>query len=250
VKKATDQSKPNPAAIRNAATSAETGTIAPGSWTAIYGDQLADGTKLADTAPFPFNLQGVQVKLGQRPLPIYYVSATQVNALIPWDTPPNTEQQLMVLRGSNFSLRDKIPVVERSPGIYTMNQQGDGQGAILIANTATVAAPASSGINGAEPVTRLGYLQIYATGLGSVTNTPADGAPAAGPPQLSETTLLPNVTIGGISAPVLFSGLAPGYVGLYQVNVQVPANAPTGDAVSLVLAVGNAVSNTVTVAVK
>ena len=58
------------------------------------------------------------------------------------------------------------------------------------------------------------------------------------------------VTIGGVSAPAIFSGLSPGFVGLYQVNVQVPLNAPVGNAVPVVLSIGGAASNTVTIAVQ
>jgi uncharacterized protein (TIGR03437 family) len=59
-----------------------------------------------------------------------------------------------------------------------------------------------------------------------------------------------TVTIGGVPATPSFAGLAPGWVGLYQVNVQVPANAPVGDAVPVALSVGGAVSNQVTIAVQ
>jgi len=59
-----------------------------------------------------------------------------------------------------------------------------------------------------------------------------------------------TVTIGGVPAYVSFAGLAPGWVGLYQVNVQVPANAPVGDAVAVALSVGGVASNQVTIAVQ
>jgi uncharacterized protein (TIGR03437 family) len=61
---------------------------------------------------------------------------------------------------------------------------------------------------------------------------------------------MPTVTIGGIAAPVSFSGLAPGAVGLYQVNVRVPASAASGPAVPLILSIGGVISNTVTIAVQ
>jgi uncharacterized protein (TIGR03437 family) len=93
------------------------------------------------------------------------------------------------------------------------------------------------------------YLSIYCTGLGPVANQPVNGAASPANP-LSTTMNTPAVTIGGVAAPVSFSGLAPGFVALYQVNVQVPDNAPTGNEVSVVLTIGGATSNTVTVAVQ
>jgi uncharacterized protein (TIGR03437 family) len=82
-----------------------------------------------------------------------------------------------------------------------------------------------------------------------VTNTPASGAVAPSSP-LSTTTAIPRVTVGGVSAQVLFSGLAPGSVGEYQINILVPANAPSGSADAVVVTIAGAVSNTVTMAIK
>jgi len=67
---------------------------------------------------------------------------------------------------------------------------------------------------------------------------------------LSTTPVTPSVTIGGVPAAVSFSGLAPGFLGLHQVNVQVPPDAPAGDAVLVSLAIGGTASNTVTIAVQ
>jgi uncharacterized protein (TIGR03437 family) len=58
-----------------------------------------------------------------------------------------------------------------------------------------------------------------------------------------------TVLLNGTALPASYAGLAPGLVGLYQVNVQVPNDAPTGNAVSLALSVGGATSNTVTIAI-
>ena len=90
---------------------------------------------------------------------------------------------------------------------------------------------------------------IYCTGLGPVNNRPATGA-AASVDTLSATTTNPTVTIGNMPAQVLWSGLAPGSVGEYQVNVFVPANTPTGDAQPLVLSIGGAQSNAVLIPVQ
>ena len=93
------------------------------------------------------------------------------------------------------------------------------------------------------------FISIYCTGLGTVSNQPATGAAAQASP-LSVTTTIPTVTIGGVAAQVGFSGLTPGAVGLYQVNVQVPAGARTGDAVPVILSIGGATSNAATIAVQ
>jgi uncharacterized protein (TIGR03437 family) len=140
------------------------------------------------------------------------------------------------------------------PGIFSTNGKGTGQGAILDSSNSLVDAsnPATAGST---------VIQIYCTGLGSVTNQPPTGSPAPSD-QLSQTTATPMVMIGGVQAQVLFSGLSPGTVGEYQVNALVPAGSPTGSAVPVVIAFGpfeaaNAVfyegaiiSNTVMIAVQ
>jgi uncharacterized protein (TIGR03437 family) len=122
-----------------------------------------------------------------------------------------------------------------------MNGQGTGQGAILDTSYSLVhssnPAIASSTI-----------LQIYCTGLGAVTNQPPSGSPPGD--QLSQTTTTPTVTVGGAQAQVLFSGLAPGSVGEYQVDALVPAGSSKGAAVPVVIVIGGTTSNTVTIAVQ
>jgi uncharacterized protein (TIGR03437 family) len=94
------------------------------------------------------------------------------------------------------------------------------------------------------------YILIYCTGLGAVKdNQPATGAPASLTAQ-AETATTPTVTIGGVTANVSFSGLAPGYVGLYQVNALVPAGVAAGSAVPVAISMGDVSSNTVTIAVQ
>jgi uncharacterized protein (TIGR03437 family) len=100
-------------------------------------------------------------------------------------------------------------------------------------------------------VTAHDFITIYCTGLGQVNNPPNDGQPAPLPPPLSTTLALPEVTIGGVqSSNVSFSGLAPGFVGLYQVNAEVPAGVQPGLAVPVTLTIGGVTSNITTIAVK
>jgi uncharacterized protein (TIGR03437 family) len=143
-----------------------------------------------------------------------------------------------------------IPVrlVAYSPALFTANSQGTGQATTSIANTATLAAPTKD-FPDARPAKIGEFISIYCTGLGDVTNRPGLGSQSPSNP-LARTLLMPTVTIGGVTATVAFSGLAPGYVGLYQVNVQVPDTAPTGPAVPMVLTIGGVASNTATIAVE
>jgi hypothetical protein len=129
-----------------------------------------------------------------------------------------------------------------------MDQSGSGQGAVLIAANGNLAAASGSVVGRlSRPVLPGEYVSIYCTGLGAVSNQPASGGAAPGD-QLALTNATPSVTIGGIPATVVFSGLAPGFVGLYQVNVQVPPNVPAGDALPAVVSIGSASSKTVTLA--
>ena len=109
-----------------------------------------------------------------------------------------------------------VAIAPTSPGIFPVT---NGFGAILIANTNTlVGQPGSIPGRASRPANPGEFITIFATGLGSVANPPATGAPASG-----QTTLAaPQVSVRGVQATVAFSGMAPGFVALYQVNVVVP----------------------------
>src|SRR5262249_693828 len=127
---------------------------------------------------------------------------------------------------------------------------GSGQGAIALAGTATLAArPGSVPGWTAQPAKRgKDSISIFLTGLGAVSNQPANGAPSPADP-LSFTLTKPEVTIGGVPAEVTFSGLAPFLVSVNQINASVPATAPTGDAVAVSVTIGGVAANNVTMAV-
>jgi uncharacterized protein (TIGR03437 family) len=184
------------------------------------------------------------VLLGPSVLPLEYVSDGQVNALIPFNLPPNSIQQLLVKRGTTQSVAVNVTLAEFEPGIFTLNRQGTGQGAIFNGVT-NVLADATHPVKAGKDV-----ITIYCTGLGAVSNPPPPGAPAPSAPNLSITLATPTVTIGGISAKVEYSGLAPTFVGLYQVNAEVPQGVEPGSSVPVVISFGTASSNTATIAVK
>jgi len=146
---------------------------------------------------------------------------------------------------SQSSAAQTVPIGSDSPGIFSINQTGKGQGAIQIANSTTYAAPAGSISGSQSRAVKPGeFVTIFCTGLGAVNDPPGTGKPASSNP-LSKTTITPEVTIGGVAAIVAFSGLAPGFVGEYQVDVQIPQGAPSGSAVPVTLSINGVESNTV-----
>jgi uncharacterized protein (TIGR03437 family) len=225
-----------------------TSPLTPGGIASLFGFNLATSSVVA-ALPLPIVLGGVTVKVNGAAAPLFFASPNQINFQVPWEVVGQTQASITVIAGGLTSLSLTVKLAT-SPALFSTNASGSGQGAILIANSDTVAAPLGSipGRN-TRPARRGEFLSIFCTGLGDVANRPATGAPPSAA-ALASTTLTPSVTIGGAPAPAAFSGLAPGFVGLYQVNVQVPDNAPSGDAVPVVVTLGTASSNTVTIAVQ
>lgn len=227
-----------PGGIVNAA-SFSGSPVAAGSLATLFGSNLASSAP-ADTV---LRLNGILA-------PLFAVLPGQINFQVPWELAGQPRATVTATVGGITSRPHTLELAATGPGIFTTSSSSGGQGAILLANTDVIAAPAGS-IPGraCQPARRGGVITIFATGLGPVNNQPATGAPAPSSP-LSQTSRVPSVTIGGVSAPVSFSGLAPGFLGLYQVNATLPAGAPTGSAVAVSLSIGGATSNTVTIAVE
>ncbi|HXE74406.1 MAG TPA: PQQ-dependent sugar dehydrogenase [Candidatus Xenobia bacterium] len=234
----------------NAASFAPAAGVAPGSIAATFGTGLAAATATAGSVPLPTTLGGAALLFnGSMSVPEFFASPGQVNVQIPWELAGQGSASLTDTVGGVTSGPESVPLAAFAPGLFATNQQGTGQGAILIANTPNLAAPVGM-FPGSRPAVRgVDFLEIYCTGLGPVTNQPATGAAAPANP-LSQTTSTPTVTVGGVPATVLFSGLAPPFVGLYVVTLQVPADAPTGNSVPVVLTIGGIQSNAVTIAIQ
>ncbi len=240
----------NPGGAVNGASFAPGAALAPGSITAVFGTNLASATEYAGAVPLPTSLGGANMICdGIQPVPKFFASAFQINIQMPWELAGHTSGILTDTVGGMTSSSQTFALAPFAPGIFAANAQGFGQGAILIANTPFLAAP-SGAFPGSRPAVRgTDFLEIYWTGGGAVSPPVATGAAASASP-LTATTTTPSVTIGGVSAPVLFSGLAPGYVGLYVATLKVPTGAPTGSAVPVVLSIGGATANTVTIAIQ
>ncbi|MEP6962511.1 MAG: hypothetical protein ABI995_10545 [Acidobacteriota bacterium] len=220
--------------------------LAPGSFISIYGSNLSNGLTEATTNPYGTTLGNTQVFLGPRELPLKFVFNTQVNAIIPYDVPINSTQQLLVVNGTSLSLPEKVVITAAQPALFTKNQGGTGEGIIV-----GIKADGSRGyiISPSDRVTGGDYLVIYVAGLGAVTPPVAPGLAAPNSP-LSWTDNPVTVTIGGVDARVDFSGLAPGFPGVYQVNALVPAGIPPGVEVPLIVTSAGKSSTVVTISIQ
>jgi uncharacterized protein (TIGR03437 family) len=225
------------------------GPVTPGSLVSIFGTGLSGRVLTASGPSLPLALGTTRLTLGGVAVPLIHALPEQVDAQIPWELAGQSQAQLTIATDDLAGNTLMVPVAQFSPGIYTVLGNGAGQGAILINGTRLLAAPASAVLPGRPAQRDVDYINIFATGLGPVTNQPASGSPGQSMP-LAQTTTAVTLTIGGVPATVSFAGLAPGYVGLYQVNAQVPAAAPAGDAVAVQIAVNGASSNVVTMAVE
>jgi uncharacterized protein (TIGR03437 family) len=217
----------------------------------MYGMNLASTLLHADNKPWPPTLNGTTLDISGVPVPVNVIAPGQVNFQIPWLFNYyrflNRPFELRVTQGVQTSAAYSVSFVAFAPALFSTNFAGTGQGAILIANTPSLAAPAGM-FPGSRPAKHNDFVEIYCTGLGAVNNQPNDGDAV---PDGSATTLTkPTVTIGAAAANVTFSGLAPTFVGLYQVDAQIPAAAPAGNAVPVTLAIGGVTSNTVTIAIQ
>jgi minor extracellular serine protease Vpr len=189
---------------------------AAGSYIAMFGNNLAPSTSIYSTPYLPLSLNQVSVSFDNPNLSvpghIWFVSQGQVNVQIPWELQGQSAVQLKVSVGDSSGVVYTMPLGTYSPAFFE------------IQNIAAARDENYNVITTTNPVAQGHLAQLYLNGLGPVTNQPASGDPAPLKP-LAMTTTAPTVTIGGITVPsqnVLFSGLAPTAVSLYQIDVLVP----------------------------
>ena len=199
--------------------------LAPGSYIEIYGAGLSEVTDVASTPYLPVALAGVSVSFDAPnisvPGHIYFVTPSQVDVQIPWELQGVSSASMKVSVDQSQSAVYTVPLAAASPAPFTIsNSSGSGQVAAALDQNNHV-------ISSANPAQRSQTISLYVNGLGAVDHTPASGDPTPSQP-LPHTSVLAGVSIGGVNAPVSFSGLSPYSVGLYQINVAVPALAPTG----------------------
>ncbi|MGH9786013.1 MAG: hypothetical protein ACRD88_17720, partial [Terriglobia bacterium] len=221
--------------------------VAPGGIIAVFGRNLAQGLSHSSQVPLERSLGGATLNIGGINAPLFFASESQINAQVPVELTPNTRPHVVLrtTRGTDgaqtLTVPETITIAEARPAIFAVNEQGSGQGVVLNQDNS-----ANSAANAAA---RGSVVQIFATGLGPTNPAAPSGNPAPAAPPAAVTKPV-TATVGGVNALVHFAGLAPGYVGLYQVNVEIPAGIQPGAETPLVLLQSGVPSNTVTLAVR
>ncbi len=210
------------------------GAIAPGALIGIFGTDLAPASRFSNTLPLPMSLFDTTVTFNGIPAPLFNVSSLQIDAQVPFAVPTGTAT-VKVTRRDGATTTQTVQVAQVSPGIFFGPQQGVQVGAILHSKDFSQISPQNPAFSGE-------FLSIYCTGLGAVNPPSPEGVVPPAPPPV--TVLSPTVTIGGINAPVSYSGLAARLAAVYQINVVVPAGVASGNQ-PVLLTIGGVTSNSV-----
>jgi uncharacterized protein (TIGR03437 family) len=189
--------------------------LAPGTIVQIYGANLAAQTTSASMIPLPTSLSQTSVTVGGLQAPLYYVSSGQINAQIPFELAAGSIYQLYVNANGMTSTPIPIPLATDSPGIA---QHAPGQ---IIAQHAD-----GSLITATSPAAPSEVIVAYVVGMGLTGQTVSSGTASPAANALDTPTLTLN---GAPVTNIIYAGLTPTLVGLYQMNFQVPTSAPNGN---------------------
>lgn len=219
------------------------GSVAPGEIVSIFGENL--GPEAGAVGRFDPITGGLQTEFEETavffqdtPAPLFYAGPGQINAQAPADLAPGQSAVVKIMRQGVVSENVIIPVQAEAPGLFTLD------------GSAVVALNQDGSINSAQAPAAPGtVVTLYATGQGATAPSLATGEPAGAAP-LNRVDGAVEVTIGGQPAEVLFAGMAPGFVGLVQLNVQVPAAAQSGSAQPVELSIRGTAAAPATIAIQ
>ncbi len=243
--------------LLNAASLQSNVPIAAGSIATLIGPGLVNQSPVVSGSSWPTALLNRQVVINDQLVsPLYYFGPTQVNFQIPSNTPPGQQRVAVRTADTNELIAGgSLIAASVAPAIFTLTETGSGQAAVLNQDNT---------VNGAGNPAAIGsVIQIYGTGQGQVSPPVSDGTAASGSPTSNtvavDTTSAQTcfatqpsmcIAIGGAFGNIMYSGLAPGAIGLWQINVTIPSGIATGNAVPMRVVIDGASSNLVTIAVK
>ncbi len=240
------------ASLVNSATYQAGVPVSQGGLTTLFGSGLAADTITAAGAPWPTSLAKREIVINDDiKAPLYFINSMQANFQLPQSAPLGTDRiAVRVADTGELIAGGTLAVAAASPGLFTVSQDGKGQAAATNQDGRVNSA--------ANPAAKGSIITLYGTGQGQVSPPVPDGTAAPSSP-LSNTVTVPTsdarsciasqpsmcVAIGSSFGDIQYSGLAPGYIGLWQINVRIPQDAASGNSVPV-----RVLSNTVTVAIR
>lgn len=229
---------------------AYTQMVSPGTVVSVFGANLAPSAATAPGVPLPTSLNGVFVTVNGMKAPLFYVSPSQINLQIPWELQSSIPGiatgtfQVVVTTPAGPSAPAPVSATSESPALFTQDASGCGAAAALNAapdGTLSVNTPSNSAAPGDT-------IALFATGLGAALfpQVPADGAP---PSVLTQFYYGGGVFLDGRDASQSFRGLAPGLVGVDQINAQIPLGIREGCAIPVAVYTDPFVSQTAAISI-
>jgi len=195
-----------------------------------FGDQTLVFNQLPNPLPLPRELAGIRVMVNGVAAPLFFVAPGQINFQVPAGTPTAGAVEIRVENAATGQIIaiGKAAMAQAAPGLFTAEPTGTGQVAALNYDNGKNTVNSAS-----NPIARGDVIQLFGTGQGLAPNMPGDGEASPGSPVVN-TDGKPDVIMQPGPASFLdpkyveFSGLAPGFVGVWQVNVRVPMEVTPG----------------------
>jgi uncharacterized protein (TIGR03437 family) len=217
--------------------------LSPGTIAQVYGTGLASAVTSTGPAPLPTLFSNTFALVGATQAPLYSLSSGQINIQIPYEVTANQQVPIVLSVNNALTLPLMLNMVASAPGVLSAD---DGQTPPSVQDGAHIVAQHSSNgtlVSSTSPAAPGEYLVMYLVGMGPTNPAVKSGAETPTAP-LSYVTEQPTVTVGSQTSTVLFAGLTPGFVGLYQIDFQVPTGASSGDLVVTVTQNGVAANST------
>jgi uncharacterized protein (TIGR03437 family) len=212
------------------------GALAPGTVAQVYGSNLATAVATPGSVPLPGILNGTQFLVGGLAAPLFYSSGAQLVVQIPTELTAGRQYSVVAMVNGALSLPDTLSLEPAEPGVAAF-----ADGTIIAQHSNYTLVSSTSPAHPNEP------LMTYLVGMGATSVTVPSGTATPSNGTVS-VTVQPTVQVDGQNADILFAGLTPGGIGLYQINFVVPSSAKTGN-LKVVVTQGAAEANVVTLPV-
>ncbi|HTC89345.1 MAG TPA: putative Ig domain-containing protein [Bryobacteraceae bacterium] len=202
--------------------------LSPGTIAQVYGTGLASSSNSTGPAPLPMTFDNTFALVGSTQAPLYFLSSGQINIQVPNEAPATQQVPIVLSVNNALTLPVMLSIVPATPGVLSSD---DGPTPPDVQNGAHIIAQHSADfslVSSANPAKAGEYLVMYLVGMGPTNPSVPSGAATPNSP-LSPVVNQPTVTVASQPATVAFAGLTPAFVGLYQINFQVPTGASSGE---------------------